>query len=139
MFEGATCFLIDDDADDREIFCIALEDTNKGFNCITSPNGKDALNKLMNDDTFNPDYIFLDLNMPVMNGKQCLQEIKKIPRLASVPVIIYTTSSYIKDMEEARELGATHFLTKPSRIDKLTKLLVELIENKDLPFSISDS
>ena len=137
MFEGATCFLIDDDPDDREIFCIALEDTNKGFKCITAPNGKEALQKLSTDDSFRPDYIFLDLNMPVMNGKQCLQEIKKIPRLESVPVIIYTTSSYVKDMEETKELGATHFLTKPSRIDRLTRLLEELIENNNLPFAIS--
>ena len=130
------CFLIDDDEDDREIFTLALEDANRSYKCITAVNGKDALEKLHADQTFIPDFIFLDLNMPVMNGKQFLKEIKTIPRLAHIPVVIYTTSSYEKDIEETKQLGATHYIVKPSSIDTLTKILSELFQKQYTSFSI---
>jgi CheY-like chemotaxis protein len=85
-----TCFLVDDDVDDLEIFTLAVEDLRINVNCVTAADGIDALEKLRNDEAFVPDFIFLDLNMPRMNGKQCLLEIKKIERLSSTPVIIYS-------------------------------------------------
>lgn len=137
MSQGLTCLLIDDDSDDREIFAIALEDTDKIHKCIAAINGKDALEKLNDDETFIPDFIFLDLNMPLMSGKQFLQKIKKIPRLNHIPVVIYTTSSREKDIEETKQLGATHYLTKPSRIDTLTKILSALFQKQYDSFSLN--
>ncbi len=123
MALGLTCFLIDDDADDREIFTTALEDVDKNYKCLTALNGKDALEKLKGDETLIPDFIFLDLNMPIMTGKECLQEIKNIQRLNATPVIIYTTSSHPKDIEETKQLRASHYLIKPPCMIKLTKIL----------------
>jgi len=131
-----TCFLIDDDPDDREIFALALEEADQTYKCITASNGIDALKKLNTDLSFVPDLIFLDLNMPVMNGKQCLNEIKKIPRLSDIPVIIYTTSSYVQDIEETKQLGASHYLIKPSNIRTLTNCLTELLKRDNPPFLI---
>lgn len=128
-----TCLLIDDDPDDREIFGIALEDVDRVCRYIATENGVDAL-ELLEDSSFIPNFIFLDLNMPLMDGKECLREIKKIPHLNHIPVIIYSTSSYQKDVEETRLLGANHFLTKPSSIKALTTLLTEILTQKDLPF-----
>jgi CheY-like chemotaxis protein len=122
-----TCFLVDDDVDDLEIFSLAVEDLNGSIRCVTAVDGIDALDKLRKDESFTPDYIFLDLNMPRMNGKQCLSEIKKIERLTSIPVIIYSTSSNRKDIDETLKLGATHFLTKPSSISILTRELSTLL------------
>src|SRR6188768_1302113 len=99
-----TCFLIDDDEDDHEIFGMALEEVNKNYRCITALNGQDALEKLNADKTLVPDFIFLDLNMPVMSGKQFLQEIHHFPLPHPVPVIIYTTSSFQKDIDETKQL-----------------------------------
>src|SRR5690348_12426970 len=96
-----TCLLIDDDPDDREIFGIALEEVDKVCRYITTENGIEAL-ELLEDSTSIPDFIFLDLNMPLMDGKECLREIKKIPHLNRVPVIIYSTSSYEKDVEDTK-------------------------------------
>src|SRR3978361_68942 len=118
-----TCFLIDDDKDDQEIFLLALEDVNVAVACITANNGNDALNKFKNDETFLPDYIFLDLNMPKINGRQCLIEIKKINRLKDIPVIIYSTSSAQRDKLETEILGASAFITKPSSISEFSKIL----------------
>jgi CheY-like chemotaxis protein len=128
-------FLIDDDPDDREIFSIALEDASKNCKCITARSGLDALDKLKTDENLTPDYIFLDLNMPILSGKDCLVELKKIPRLSAIPVVIYTTSSLDKDIEEIKLLGASHYLIKPSNMKTLTKILLEFMNtNQPAPF-----
>lgn len=127
----------DDDVDDREIFVTALKDAGKAHQFVTAINGKDALEKLDAEKIFIPDFIFLDLNMPIMSGKQFLQEIKKLPRLSHIPVVIYTTSSYDKDLQETKMLGATHFITKPSNIDILTKILSTLFNKQNLPFFLN--
>ena len=120
------CFLVDDDSDDLKIFALAMEEVDSSIQCVTATNGVEALEKLR-DEEFIPDVIFLDLNMPRMNGKQCLIEMKKIDRLKDVPVIMYSTSSDRRDVEETLHLGAAHFLTKPSNISALTKSLTELL------------
>jgi DNA-binding response OmpR family regulator len=133
-----TCLLIDDDSDDREIFALALEDAGLSCNYITAKNGVDALTMFNSDPALIPDFTFLDLNMPLLNGKRCLQEIKKISRLHSMPVIMYTTSSHNRDVEETRQLGASHYLVKPSSIHHLSDMLRRIFEKKPLPFFLSE-
>jgi DNA-binding response OmpR family regulator len=127
MQEKIICFLIDDDDDDQEIFTMALNTIGEEINCITANDGIDALNKLNIDTDFIPDFIFLDLNMVRMNGRECLIEIKKIPRLNNTPVIIYSTSSEQRDMIETKELGATDYIVKPPSISTLTKRLEQVL------------
>ncbi|HEU5147272.1 MAG TPA: response regulator [Chryseosolibacter sp.] len=122
MTRFKTVFLIDDDVDDRDIFALALTEIDDSIACVTASDGIDALSRLR-DRSFTPDYIFLDLNMPRMNGKQCLSAMKGEPRLQHVPIIIYTTSSEHQDITETLELGASDFLTKPTRISELTERL----------------
>lgn len=122
------CFLIDDDEDDREIFSLALETADCGCSFIAAKNGIEALKYVDDNPGFVPDYIFIDLNMPYMTGKECLAAIKQIPRLAGIPAIIYTTSSYSKDAEEAHSLGAAHYLVKPASITELTSALSAILE-----------
>lgn len=128
MQKDITCFLIDDDVDDLEIFAIAVAETGRPVTCMTANDGIDALQKLREDDTFTPDFIFLDLNMPRMNGKQCLTEIKKIERLVHTPVVMYSTSALQRDIDDTLQLGAAHFLTKPTSISKLTETLQQLLQ-----------
>jgi CheY-like chemotaxis protein len=123
MNRGKTCFLIDDDADDQEIFTLVLKSVNPAITCITANDGFEAVTRLTEEKTFNPDYIFLDLNMPRMDGKECLREIKKIDRLKGIPVIIYSTSSEQKDILETRALGASDYLEKQSSIMELRSRL----------------
>jgi CheY-like chemotaxis protein len=119
------CFMVDDDIDDQEIFSIALTEIDHKVDCVFAKDGKEAIEKLVADPTFEPDYIFLDLNMPRMNGKQCLSEIKKMERLSNIPVIIYSTSSEKKSITEVRKIGATAYITKPSSISELAQQLAE--------------
>jgi CheY-like chemotaxis protein len=118
MKDDATIFLIDDDSDDREIFTLALEEVFPFYTCVTAKNGVEALERLRSGDV-KPDYIFLDLNMPRMNGKQCLAEIKKEFALGKIPVIIYSTSSEFHHREQMITMGASAFVTKPPVIPEL--------------------
>lgn len=127
MRDRITCFLIDDDDDDQEIFALALSNIDEEINCITANDGIDALNKLSVDETFTPDFIFLDLNMVRMNGRECLVEIKKIQRLQKVPVIIYSTSSEQKDISETKLLGATDYIIKPPSMTQLEIRLEQVL------------
>jgi CheY-like chemotaxis protein len=122
-----TCLLVDDDEDDTEIFCMALREADPAIDFRTAGNGLDAL-RMLREPGFVPDYIFLDLNMPLMSGKECLEEIRKDVHLRDVPVIIYTTSASQKDIQDTMELGASSFITKPPRISVLAEKLAEVLQ-----------
>lgn len=127
MNASMTCFLVDDDVDDQEIFESALKEIDPSIKCIIANDGTEALTRLSTDKRFTPDYIFLDLNMPGINGKQCLAEIKKDSRFHSTPVIIYSTTVSERDMEEINSLGAKTFFTKPSRFSELCSTLSDIL------------
>ncbi|MCF6408098.1 response regulator [Chitinophaga filiformis] len=130
MQEKIICFLIDDDHDDQEIFSLALNAIDEDIACITANDGVDALNKLRKDRGFTPHFIFLDLNMVRMNGRECLKEIKKIPHLNNIPVIIYSTSTEQKDITETKLLGASDYIVKPPSISILTKRLEQVLRKE---------
>jgi CheY-like chemotaxis protein len=119
------CFLIDDDDDDREILETVLYRIHKDICCITAINGAQALLHLSRYKYFIPDYIFIDLHMPRMDGKQCLAEIKKQRRLKNTPVIMYSTSTAAEDIEETRKLGAAAYIRKQYNLDRLERSLKE--------------
>jgi CheY-like chemotaxis protein len=111
--------IVDDDPDDVDLFIEGVHSVDETIECSHAGNGYDALYMLRLNPDFRPDYIFIDLNMPRMNGKQLLAELKKFPELRNVPAIIYTTSKLKQDKEETMRLGAVHFITKPYRLEDL--------------------
>ena len=119
--------LIDDDVDDQEIFSMAIEDSRSEAECIFAKDGIHALEQIHGNPEFIPDFIFIDMNMPRMNGKECLIELKKIDRLRNVPIFMYSTSSDPFNKSENIKLGATGFIVKPSDIKDLTSILDELL------------
>ena len=126
MKKPRVLFIIDDDQDDRDLFVEAVREVDPSIQCFSAMNVQEALHKLTEELLVLPDMIFLDLNMPRISGKQCLAEIKKNHELSQIPVVIYSTSSFQKDIIETRELGAAHFLIKPSNFRDLCKKLSEL-------------
>lgn len=118
--------LIDDDEDDREIFVAALTDAAPNVRSTTKADAADALDQLIRKE-ITPDLIFLDLNIPRMNGQQFLVEIKKHQDLRHIPVIILSTTSHATTIEIVRELGAHAFITKPGLYDELVALLKPLL------------
>ncbi len=119
--------LIDDDEDDRDMFCEALHLVDGHAKCMMAVDGIEALQMLRDQQKGLPDFIFLDLNMPRMDGKQCLVELRKISHLQDIPIIIYTTSKHPRDMEETKQLGAAHFISKPFHFDDICKSITYVL------------
>lgn len=129
MRQNRLFFIVDDDPDDQELFMEAVGAVDDSVRCIAISECEEALDLLKNRKTELPDVIFLDLNMPRVNGKQCLVELKKQSHLRDIPVIIYSTSSEKRDIEETARLGAVHFLTKPNKFEELCKALTYVLSN----------
>lgn len=119
-------FIADDDLDDQELFIEALKGIDNQCKCITAFNGHDAVQQLQEMEE-TPDFIFLDLNMPRLDGRQSLTAIRQIKAFKDTPVIIYSTSAEKKDIEETTKLGATYFLQKPNRFEDLQNALQDIL------------
>lgn len=117
-----TIFHIDDDQDDTELFFLAAMEAAENVAVEVFFDSRKALEKLISSTVF-PDAIFLDLNMPVMDGFEFLQEIKSHEDLKFIPVIILSTSSQQHTREAAIKLGAQGFITKPSNYYQLVDIL----------------
>jgi CheY-like chemotaxis protein len=123
-------FLIDDDLDDQEIFCMAIEEVERNIECKTANDGAEALEKLQTDTSLNPDYIFIDVNMPKMGGLECLRQIKMMNLAENAKVIMYSTSLDAELIETSRNLGADDFIVKPVSLTVLTERLTEVFTSK---------
>lgn len=128
MNEVRCVLLIDDDEDDRFLFTEAVKEINEGIACICASGAEEGLQILKKCGQL-PDLIFLDLNMPRINGKQCLQEIRRVKKFQGLPVIIYSTAKSEQIEEEVKNMGASLFMVKPNSYDKLKKELTALIGN----------
>ena len=122
------CFLIDDDIDDQELFLMALEKVDRNIKCTIANDGIHALEILKGNGNYVPDYIFLDVNMPRMNGLQTLAEIKKIPALRATDVIMFSTSSDRSIIESSKALGASNFQVKPAGLTALVIALSNILQ-----------
>ena len=114
--------LIDDDGDDHEIFMAALAKVSLAVNCVGYTDASKALREL-EQRQIAADVIFLDLNMPIMNGQQFLYEIKKRVNLRDIPVVIFSTSSHPGTIQLTKDMGAMDFITKPDKFDDLIDIL----------------
>lgn len=121
--------IIDDDADDREMFYEALREVIADAVCYSASNGHKALMALDDGEFGIPSLIFLDINMPVMNGWQFLSKLKGTEKYKNIPVIMYSTSSQPEDLEKAQHSGALCFFTKPSRFLELKNILALVAEH----------
>ena len=121
-----TCFLIDDDLDDRGIFQRALNILDSSIELITAESGIEALEIINANNLFLPDYIFLDLNMPYMSGRECLHKLREVERLKNVPIFLYSTVNM--DNETLVPQLASGCVTKPRSIKEITKVLSGIIK-----------
>jgi CheY-like chemotaxis protein len=122
-----TCFLIDDDIDDQEVFKMALQRIDENIRFSAAKDGAEGLQKLQENSAFVPDFIFLDINMPKMNGMQCLPEIKKLEHLRNARIIMYSTTSNESVQRKSQQLGADEFLVKPPKIGQLVIHLTRIL------------
>ena len=124
--EASVILYIDDDPEDLEIFYKALKTVDPLAKCLLARNAREALNILR--DTIIPDYIFLDIHMPLMDGKTVLAELRQNRRLAAVPVVMYSTKINANEFREYAALGANEFLHKHNDFASLCSSIDSLLK-----------
>lgn len=131
MFSTSNSFqilLADDDQDEIDFFQEAVTRLNIPLGLKAVGDGQKVLDFLQSN-TIRPDFIFLDLNMPRMNGLECLQQIRSEKDFCDIPVVIYSTSSNDIEIDEALENGANLYIIKTYSIPQLVNKLQVLFEN----------
>ncbi|NII26326.1 response regulator [Pseudoflavitalea sp. X16] len=119
--------LIDDNEDDLYILRLAFETIREPVQCMVETDSEMALSRLLEQSIVPlPDCIFLDLNMPKVGGMELLAAIRSISLYDDIPVIIHSTSTAQKDIEQAKASGANWYLPKASNFALLCKSLQEL-------------
>lgn len=111
---------IDDDPEDIELFQDAVRVINENYTCVVAKNGNEGIEKLI---TLIPDYIFLDINMPIMDGKETLKSIRRDVRFQAIPICILSTAASRRDVEIYKALGADKCLVKPNSFQELIRNL----------------
>jgi len=117
--------LADDDPVDRELFIEGMKETGFAFHVTEVENGEEVLQHLSNASQL-PHFIILDLNMPVKDGRETLQELKKSENFRHLPVFILSTSNAKFDVELACQTGANLFLVKPHGYPEIVEMLKSL-------------
>lgn len=117
----------EDDSDDHLLFTEALKQVSKESTLQTVPNGMLLLDLLEERRASLPDVIVLDVNMPGMSGIECLKIIRKTTGLHQLPVIIMSTSTNPKTIDDAFASGASSYAVKPGKFDDLKKIVGKIV------------
>ena len=136
--------LADDDEEDRMLACDALAESrlSNDITCVTD--GEDLMDYLQHRGQYAPPFeaprpglILLDLNMPKMDGREALREIKSDPELRQISVVVLTTSKAEEDIYSSYDSGASSFISKPVTFEGLVEVMKGLgrywFEIVDLP------
>ncbi len=116
--------LADDDEDDHLIFNEAILHTKLPLELSYAEDGRKLLEALENDVI--PDVLFLDINMPNMNGLECLKAIRSKPGFKSLPIIIYSTTDFNPTVQTCFEYGANLYVVKPNSFNEIVKIIEQL-------------
>ena len=138
-----TIFLADDDADDRSFFEEALQEVSLETELTIATDGVALMNALeeivTGEEPPPPHVIFLDLNMPLKNGIECLKEIRENPRMKNIPIVIFSTTTNEKAIETTYSLGANCYICKPASYQLIKKAIETVLalnlweQNQRLP------
>jgi CheY-like chemotaxis protein len=122
--------LVDDDQKDRMLACDALAESRLSNEIYCVTDGEDLMDYLHLRGKYTSPapaprtgLILLDLNMPKMDGREALREIKADPDLRHIPVVVLTTSKADEDIYRSYESGASSFISKPVTFDGLVELM----------------
>lgn len=119
--------LADDDEDDRLFFKEAFDEIKIKTKVQTVNDGVELMKYLHTKDIVLPHILFLDLNMPLKSGLECLKEIRETKTLKDLSVAIYSTSGSEEDIEKTFVKGANVYIKKPNDFSTLKRVLSEVI------------
>lgn len=116
--------LIDDDKDDCDVFGQALQLVSESLQLSCTNRCEEVLTAIT---AFKPDLIFLDINLPRVNGFDCLKEIQESAHFSSIPIVMYSSSENPKEINIAYSLGAVLYFRKPTSFSLLVQSLKDII------------
>ena len=126
----ATVLLIDDSPTEFVLAKALLKLDKVQVNFTAIHDGEEAVRYLQDrkgsTEGAAPDLVFLDINLPAMDGREVLAAIKQDPSLNNIPVVMYSGSNAKKDIEETRDLGAVSYMEKPLNFEKLRTIVDQL-------------
>ena len=129
---GICILMADDDDDDYLLTKKALKQSKLLNELIRVRDGEELLQYLRHEGDYKestqgkPGVILLDLNMPKMDGREALRELKSDPELKDIPVVVFTTSKAEEDIFRSYQLGVNSFITKPVNFDNLIQVMQAL-------------
>lgn len=124
-------YIADDDFDDRDFFMEALKNIDINTEVSQFDNGVDLMDKLFSDVNL-PQVIFLDLYMPIMDGFECLIDIRNFKKFKDIYIIAYSSIYRDREVNQLKEDGANQFLKKSSSLKELKKLLSKSLRKVSL-------
>lgn len=122
---SGSIFYIDDDQDDLDFFHEAVNSMGENVKLFLFP---DEMFKILQHPPPLPSVVFLDLNMPLKTGFEIIVDIKSSGNFNNLPLIVYSTTSNKDVVEKCRDLGASLFITKPTSIDALRKMIAYVLK-----------
>ena len=129
-------YVVDDDPDEIFFFKDALSDAGIPNELTWFQDGQSLLSEFTAPDCMHPDMLFLDLNMPLFSGMECLRALRNMEKLKDLTVIIYSTSSQSTDIEKTFAAGADYYLVKPGSYMSLKQILHGIIVEDTLAVKI---
>lgn len=120
--------LVEDDEDDIAFFQDALQEVCPQCEFLFAHHGLEAIKKLNLLKPIKPHFIFVDLNMPIMNGYEFIKEIRQVDSLKEIPAFVLSTSNDPSIKEKSMKAGATEFFTKPVMANDLKSLIAEVLQ-----------
>lgn len=122
--------IAEDDSDDRFLMQKALEETGKDIKIKFVENGVeliDHLNETRAQENGNyPGFILLDLNMPKMDGREVLKNIKSDSEFKKIPVVVFSTTKNQMEVKRCYDLGANTYIVKPVNFDSLVETIQDI-------------
>lgn len=128
MLSNYSILLADDDEDDRILFEEALKEVSKDAQLTTVADGQQLIDSLKEAVIPAPDVIFLDLNMPIKNGLECLVELKSDQKFKHFPIVIVSTTAEMRTINKAYEFGANYYIRKPGAFPQLKNLIGKVMQ-----------
>lgn len=130
--EPLKLLIVEDNPGDAALFQTFFKQNGRRTHFTVATDGEEAMDylfiKVPEDPALRPDLIVMDLNIPKIDGKNVVREIKRSPSLHSIPIIVMTSSENEEDIRKSYEAGANCVLIKASDVAQAIRIF-ELIEN----------
>ena len=130
LMKPANVLLVEDNEDDIELTLEALKDSRVRMEIHVVSDGISAMTFLRREGEYTatprPDLILLDLNLPLMDGREVLKAIREDPDLTDIPVVVLTTSEDEGDILKAYKLHANCYISKPVDFSRFTEIIKQI-------------